>query len=112
MLKILQSFDSKKATQQGDIQKVRIIKENKFTFSKVLSEIFNFYIDNNTFPNGLKKADIKPVYKKTNYGSISSLPVLSKASEHCLYDQIYEYIDQKFNVTSEKVSLRNIHSLL
>ena len=52
MLKILQNIDSKKATQQGDIP-VRIIKENKFTFSKILSEMFNFYIDNNNFPNGL-----------------------------------------------------------
>ena len=62
MLKIIENIDSKKATQHGDIP-VRIIKENKFIFSKVLSEIFNFYIDNNTFPNGLKKADINPVYK-------------------------------------------------
>ena len=80
MLKILQNIHSKKATQQGDIP-VRIIKENKFTFSKILSEMFNFYIDNNSFPNGLKKADIKPVYKrddpfhKTNYRPISILPV-------------------------------------
>ena len=61
--------------------------------------MFNFYIDNNTFPNGLKKADIKPVYKnddpsdKTNYRSISILPVLSKVFEHFLYDQIYEDIE-------------------
>ena len=70
--------------------------------------MFNFYIDNNTSPNGLKKANIKPVYKKadikpvykkdypfdnTNYGPISILPVSSKAFERCLYDQIYEYID-------------------
>ena len=66
MLKILQNIDSRKATQQGDIP-VRIIK--------------------------------KPVYKKddrfdkTNYRTISILPVLSKAFEGCLYDQIYEYID-------------------
>ena len=47
--------------------------------------MFNFYID--TFPNvnGLKKAGIKPVYKKddpfdkTNYRTISTFPVLSKA---------------------------------
>ena len=97
MLKIIENIDSKKATQHGDIP-VRIIKENKFIFSKVLSEIFNFYIDNNTFPNGLKKADIIPVYKKddpfdkTNYRPISILPVLSKPFERCLYDQIYIYI--------------------
>ena len=94
MLKIIENIDCKKAFQQGDIP-VRIIKENKFTFSKVLSQIFNFYIDNNTFPNALKKADIKPVYKKddpfnkTNYRPISILPLLSKPFERCLYDQIY-----------------------
>ena len=61
--------------------------------------MFNFYIDKKTFPDGLKKADIKPVYKKddpfdkTNYRPISILPVSSKPFEHCLYDQIYEYID-------------------
>ena len=49
-------------------------------------------MDNNTFLNGLKKADTKPLYKKddpfdkTNYKPISILPVLSKASERCLYD--------------------------
>ena len=98
MLKIIENIDSKKATQHGDIP-VRMIKENKFIFSKVLSEIFNFYIDNNTFSNGLKKANINPIHKKddpfdkTNYRPISILPVLSKPFERCLYDQIDEYID-------------------
>ena len=49
---------------------VKIIKENKFTFSKLLSKMFNLYIDNVSFPNGLKKADIKPVYTP-----ISIIPV-------------------------------------
>ena len=40
--------------------------------------MLNFYIDNNTFPNELKKADI------TNCRTISILPVLSKAFERCL----------------------------
>ena len=61
--------------------------------------MFNFYIYKNTFLNGLKKADIKPVYKKddpfdkTNYRPISILSVFSKAFERCLYDQMYEFID-------------------
>ena len=39
--------------------------------------MFNFHIDNNTIPNGLKNADINPVYNKddpfdkTNYRGIS-----------------------------------------
>ena len=118
MLKIIENTDSKKATQHGDIP-VRIIKENKFIFSKVLSEIFNFYIDNNTFPNDLKKADIIPIYKKddpfdkTNYRPISILPVLSKPFERCLYDQIYEYIDTILSKVQcgfrKGFTVRNIH---
>ena len=34
---------------------------------------------------------------KTIYRPISILPVLSKAFERCLYDQIYEYIDTLFS---------------
>ena len=117
MLKILQNIDSEKATQQGDIP-VRIIKENKFTFSKILSEMFNFYIDNNTFSNGLKKTDIKPVYKKddpfdkTNLDPLVFylfyLKLLNAADMiKCMNILILYY--QKFNVASEKVSVRNIH---
>ena len=32
-------------------------------------------------------------FEKTNYRPISILPILSKAFERCLYDQIYWYID-------------------
>ena len=72
MFKILQNIDSKTATRQGDIP-VRIIKDSKFTFPKILSEMFNLYIDNNTFPNGLKKADVvkkDDPFDKTNYRPI------------------------------------------
>ena len=74
--------------------------------------MFNSYIDNNTFLNGLKKADIKPVYKKddpfdkTNYRPISILPVLSKAFKRCLYDQIYEYIDIILSKSSMRLPKR------
>ena len=53
--------------------------------------MLNFCIDNNTFSNGLKKADI------TNCRSVSILPVLSKSFERFLYGQIYKYIDIKLS---------------
>ena len=54
--------------------------------------MFNFYIDNNTSPKlaCYKKDD---PFDKTNYRPISILPVLFKAFQLCLYDQIYNYID-------------------
>ena len=51
------------------------------------------------FPNVLKQAVITPIYKKdnpfdkTNYRTISILPILSKVYEWCLYDQIYDHFD-------------------
>ena len=56
-----------------------------------LSQMFNFYNDNNAFPNGRKTDDINPSYKKNdpsekaNYRAIKILPILSKALKR-LYD--------------------------
>ena len=89
MLKIIQNNYSKKVSQQINAP-VRITKENKFTFSNILSEMLNFYIDNNTFPNGLQKRDIKPEFvkddpfDKINYRPFSILLASSKAFERCL----------------------------
>ena len=117
MLKIIENIDSEKVTQHGDIP-VRIIKENKFIFSKVLSEIFNFYIDNNTFPNGLKKADITLFTRKmillikliidplVYY--LFYLNVLNAVYMIRFMNILILYY-RKFNVASEKVSVRNIH---
>ena len=117
MLKIIENIDSKKATQHGDIP-VRIVKESKFIFSKVLSEIFNFYIDNNTFPNGLKKADINPVYKKDDpLIKLIIDPLVFYLFYLNLLNAVYmiKFMNililyyRKFNVASEKVSVRNTH---
>lgn len=98
--------------QQEDIL-VGIIMENKFIFSKVLSKMFNFHIDNNRFASGLKEADIKSVCKnndrfdKTNYRPIGILPLLLKVFEPCLYYQIYGYIDAI--LSKDQVSASRIH---
>ena len=96
MLTILQNISCKKAARQGGIP-VGIIKECKFVFSQFISQMFNFYIDNNFCTD--YNVYINPAYmkndpfEKTNYWPIRIVPVLSKAFERCLYDQIYEYIN-------------------
>ena len=79
--------------------------------------MFNFQIDNNTF-NGLKKGDIKPVpmkddpFDKTNYGPISISTVYLKllnAAYMIKFMNILIMYYQKFNMPSEKVSVRSIH---
>ena len=54
-------------------------------------------IENFVFPDSLKQADIKPVYKKDsrnekeNYRPLSILPNLSKIYERCMYTQMKKY---------------------
>ena len=52
------------------------------------------------FPDELKQADIKPIYKKEsrnekeNYRPVSILPNLSKIFERCMYDQLEDYFEK------------------
>ena len=105
------------ATQQGDIP-VRIIKENKFTFSKIYLKCLTFTL---TITLSLMKADIKPVYKKdhsfnktnrpiiniiNNYRPISILSVLSIKLLNAAY--MFKFMNililyyQKFNVAPKR----------
>ena len=97
--KIINNLDTSKATQQGDIP-TKIIKDNKDLFSYFISASFNNAVNKGVFPNELKQADIKPIYKKEsrnekeNYRPISILPNLSKIFERCMYDQLKDHFDK------------------
>ena len=95
--KEIKNFDTKKGAPQDDIP-VKILKVTIDTFSKYLSQVFN----ERTEAANLKYADITPVYKKNrhekeNYRPVSSIFVISKIFEHCLYDRIYKKIDNKLS---------------
>ena len=97
--KIINKLDTSKATQQGDIP-TKIIKDNKDIFSYFISASFNNAVNKGVFPDELKHADIKPIYKKEsrnekeNYRPVSILPNLSKIFERCKYDQLKDYFDK------------------
>ena len=82
--KIINNLDTSKTTQQGDIP-TKIIKDNKEIFSYFISTSFNNAVNKDFFPDELKYADIKPIYKKElrnekeNYKRVSILPNLSKS---------------------------------
>ena len=91
--------NTSKATQQGDIP-TKIIKDNKDLFLYFIFTSFNNAVNKGVFPDELKHADIKPIYKKEsrnekeNYRSVSILPNLSKIFERCMYDQLKNYFDK------------------
>ena len=82
----------------------KIIKENCDLFSLKLHADFKYSIDNASFPNNLKMADISPVHKKgdrsdkTNYRPVSILPAISKIFEKLLFYQIHNFMDIKLSI--------------
>ena len=94
--KEIRALDASKATQSYDIP-TKIIKNNSDIFSRFFQANFNNAIETSTFPEQLKYADVKPVFKKDsrtdkkNYRPISILPNVSKIYERCINKQLEEY---------------------
>ena len=98
----IQSLDRKKAAQEKDIH-TNIFKQNLDFFAFHIQKDITASISTSKFPNGLKEADVIPVYKKKyklskkNYRSISILSNISKVYERCLYDQVSKYFETRFS---------------
>ena len=100
--KVTRELDVSKASQPLDIP-TKIIRQNADIFSEFFFANINHSINNSTFPDQLKWADVKPVFKKNsrtvkeNYRPVSILPNISKIYERCLYTQLYDYFDVIFS---------------
>ena len=95
---IILDLNVNKAAPKAGIP-AKILKLNYDIFAPILCEDFNNGIDNSTFHNSLKYAEIKPTFKKDdrcekeNYRPVSLLPVVSKFYEKVLYGQIEAYFN-------------------
>ena len=95
--KVTRELDISKAFQPLDIP-AKFIKQNADIFSEFFYVNINNSINNSSFPDQLKWADVKPVFKKKsrtvkeNYRAVSILPNISKIYERCLYTQLYDYL--------------------
>ena len=98
IIKEIDDLDKSKACQESDIP-IEIIKENKNIFLQFLYIYINLNIRKSVFPSELKKADVRPIFKKdsrtekSNYRPISILPNISKIFERCLFDQLITFFD-------------------
>ena len=104
MLKILKTLNPKKATGCDQIP-AKLLKHASLQIAPVISIIINKALDEGTFPNNLKKAEVIPVYKKSdklnksNYRTVSILPILAKVFEKVLAHQITPILTQSSLVT-------------
>ena len=100
--KVTRELDISKASQLLDIP-TKIFKQNADIFSEFFFVNINHSMNNSTFPEQLKWADVKPVFKKNsrtdkeNYRPVSILPNIFKIYEGCLYKQLYDYFDVIFS---------------
>ena len=73
---------------------------NNLDTSKDISSSFNSAANKGVFPDKLKYADVKPIYKKEsrnekeNYRPVSILPSLQKIFERCMHYQLKYYFDK------------------
>ena len=93
-IKEINKLSIKKGSQTLDIP-VKIIEENKDLISCFIYNNFNDASSSSQYTNGLKYADVKPIFKKddksdkSNYRPKSILPSLSKVYEQIMQNQIY-----------------------
>mgnify|MGYP001792265277 CR=1 FL=1 len=101
IIKILNDLPNKSSIL-NDIP-LSILKKYVYIYSEKLTSIFNNCLNENKFPDILKKADVTPVFKKgtatdkENFRPISTLSHLSKIFERLLYNQIEAFFIDKFS---------------
>ena len=100
--KIINNINIKKATGADGIP-AKIIKCSKSIIAPQITSILNMSIDQNVFPDKLKKAQVTPLYKKndpllkTNYRPVSVLCIFSKIFEKILEQQLSDFFENIFN---------------
>ncbi len=106
LYKILKNLNVHKANGPDNISN-RILKETAEVMSEPLSYLFNKLMINGVFPENWKKANVIPIhkkaekYKKENYRPISLLSCMGKVMERVIYNEIYEYCEERNLLTSK-----------
>ena len=84
--------------------------------SKPLTIIINQCILTGIFPDLLKIAKVKPIFKRgdtaqlNNYRPISLLPTISKVFERVIYSQLYAYFNDNNLMSEQQYDFRAQHS--
>ena len=96
----------------------KILKDSKHTISPILCDLINKSYKTKTFPDILKIASIKPIFKSgdknkiSNYRPISILPVLSKIFERSAAMQLVQYFEKYKIFNKNQHAYRPQHSTI
>ena len=88
--------DMKSNKSVGGEIPTQILKESEFTF-EILTNCINKSTETGCFQDSLKEANVTPIFKKddpldkSNYRSVTILPLISKVHERLIYNPLSEY---------------------
>ena len=98
--KMLSAIDRTKATGLDNLP-ARFVSDAAEQIAPSITHIINLSLRLGTVPQEMKYARVIPLYKKGsksdagNYRPVSVLSIVSKVMERVVYDQVYEYIQNK-----------------
>ena len=96
------NLDGSKATPLGDIP-TDMLKQTIDIHLSVMTQIINISIDNNSYPDDLKLAEVRPVFKKKdnadkeNYRPVSVLSHVPNVFERTMYQQTEDFMKDKLS---------------
>ena len=113
--KIIDNFKPRSSTGQDNIS-MKLLKHCKDLLLTPITLIVKQMFTTGIFPERLKIAKVKPLYKKddesilSNYRPISLLPAISKIFENAIYLQTYEYFCENNFFFPSQYGFRKGHS--
>ena len=99
--KTIKMLDPKKVVQSNDIP-TKLNKNFSGFFSDYLYINLNKCMKDGEYVEDFKNAEVRPLYQKdgreekSKYRPVSILSNVSKIYERCLYDHIYDFIENRF----------------
>ena len=115
VLMIINKLKNKNSSGVDEISN-KLLKSIGTELSKPLTIIINQCLLTGIFPDLLKIAKVKPLFKRgdvcqlNNYRPISLLPTISKVFERVIYSQLYTYFSDNNLLSEQQYGFRAQHS--
>lgn len=96
----------------------RFLRDAIDTITPSITKLVNLSYETKTFPNKMKEAVVRPIYKKEDkekpeyYRPVSILPVLSKVFERSATNQLMTYLEENKLLSETQHAYRKGHSTI
>ena len=115
--KLISRIRSDVATGNDNINS-RLLKDAIDTVTPSLTKLVNLSYETNTFPDAIKEAIVRPIFKKEDkekpefYRPVSILPVISKIFERSATNQFMNYLEANGILSNTQHAYRRNHSTI